>query len=123
MTDVCFRKFVNGNVRVIIIEDAFYEHQNRASKWASKYDQVKSYCGQTHTEAPNNAQPLFVAVTVGKASQFFTYSYGQSALQCLHSLDQAFEFKKDCEDVDRWCTYAYPRADQDQLLLNFGSGR
>lgn len=68
MTDVCFRKFVNGNVRVIIIEDAFYEHQNRASKWASKYDQVKSYCGQTHTEAPNNTQPLFVVVTVGKAS-------------------------------------------------------
>ena len=96
---------MNGNVRVIIIEEPFYEYQNQASKWALKYEQVKSYCGQTRAAEPSNTEPLFVVVTVGKASQFFTYPYGQSELQCLHSLSEAFEFKKDFESVDRWCSY------------------
>lgn len=95
---------MNGNVKVII-KDASYKYQNKTSRWASKHEQVKSYCEQTRTEEPNNTQPLFVVITVGKASQFFTYPYGQSELQCLHSLNQAFEFKKDCEDVDQWRTY------------------
>ena len=96
---------MNGNVRVIIIEDASYEHQNQASKCASKYEQAKSYCGQTRTEEPNNEKPLYVIITVGKASQFFTYPYRQTEHQCLYSLDQAFEFKKDSDSVDQWCTF------------------
>lgn len=113
MTNVGFREFVNGNVRVIIIEDSFYEYQNPAAEWASKYEQVKSYCGQTRTAEPNNKKPFFVIVTIGKASQFFVYPYGQSELQCLHSLNQAFEFKKDRESVNRWCTWI-----RDQIKTN-----
>lgn len=66
---------------------------------------MKSYCGQTQTAKPENKNSLFIIVTIGKASQFFEYSYGQSQLHCFHPLDLAYEFKKDCGSVDQWCTY------------------
>ena len=63
---------------MIIIEDLSYEHMTQPTKRASKKDQAKRYCGQTRTEESQNTQSLQVVVTVGKASQFFEYTYGQS---------------------------------------------
>ena len=105
--DVGVRKFINGNVRVVICEDSFYEHMNQASEWESKRIQLKQYCGQTRVAESQFTKTIFGIITVGKASQFYKYAHGQSALVCLHSLDEAYSFKSDEAKIDYWMGYLH----------------
>ncbi|KAH0547702.1 hypothetical protein FGG08_000191 [Glutinoglossum americanum] len=105
------RKFVNGNARVVVFEDPFYEHQNQASEWASKRAQLKGYLGQMRMAEPDFQKMLFGVITIGKASQFFSYPYLQSELRCLHDGSEAYTFKNHQAEVDRWMTYM-----RDQIL-------
>jgi hypothetical protein len=99
------RKFVNGNVRVVVFEDSSYEHQNQASEWEEKKLQLKRYLGQTRVAEVDFVKTLFGVVTIGKASQFFSYPYGQSELHCLHDESEAYTFKNHQADIDRWMVY------------------
>ncbi|KAK0451391.1 uncharacterized protein EV420DRAFT_715330 [Desarmillaria tabescens] len=103
--DVGWRKLVNGNVRVFIIEDASYAHKNSGATWDEKRTQLKGYLAQTRVAEPNFKKTLFGAVTIGKATQFFSYPYRQDQLQPLHDVDKAFEFKKHQERIDYYLTY------------------
>ena len=103
--DVGVRKFINGNVRVVVFEDASYEHQGQASQWAAKRGQLKRYLGQTRVEEYMFKKTLYGVITIGKASQFFSYPYGQSELQCLHDDSEAYNFKDQQAEVDYWMTY------------------
>jgi hypothetical protein len=102
--DVGVRKFVNGNVRVVVFEDSSYKHQNQASAWKSKREQLKNYLGQTRVAEKDFKKTLFGVITIGKASQFFSYPF-QSELKCLHDESEAYTFKNHQADVDCWMMY------------------
>jgi hypothetical protein len=103
--DVDIRKFVNGNVRVVVFEDSCYEHQDQASEWEKMKDQLRGYLAQTRVADPDLKGTLFGVITIGKVSQFFSYPYLQSKLQCLHDESEAYTFKGHQADIDRWMVY------------------
>jgi hypothetical protein len=102
--DFRVRKFVNGNVRVLIVEVASYEHQDQASVWAGKKDLLKDYLTQTLAAENQFEGTLFGVITIRKASQFFSSSLN-SELRCLHDESEAYTFKDHRADVDHWMVY------------------
>lgn len=109
--DVGIRKFINGNVRVVICEDSSYEHMNQAAEWESKREQLKRYCGQTRVEEGTFKKTIYGIITVGKASQFYAYAYGQSDLVCLHDVNKAYDFKAESNFIDYWMAYIRDQVD------------
>ena len=109
--DVGIRKFINGNVRVVICEDSSYEHMNQAAEWESKREQLAAYCGQTRVQESNFTKTIYGIITVGKNSQFYAYAYGQNKLVCLHDENVAFNFKTQSDEIDRWMSYIYDQVD------------
>ncbi|KAI9780273.1 MAG: hypothetical protein M1839_006833 [Geoglossum umbratile] len=102
--DIGIRKFINGNARVVVFEEPPYEHQNQASEWEKKF-WLKESLGQTRAAEADFVKTLFGVITIGKASQFFSYPYNQSELHCLHDESEAYTFKHHQADIDRWMVY------------------
>ncbi|KAK0451385.1 uncharacterized protein EV420DRAFT_1482495 [Desarmillaria tabescens] len=57
--DVGWRKLLNGNARMVIIEDASYAHQNSAAEWDAKTIQLNGYMAQTRVVEPSLSVNLF----------------------------------------------------------------